>query len=316
MSERAHDWEGVLAEAHAAARPHLEEGRVAQYIPELGHADPRWLGLAVHTTAGNRASVGDASRPFTLQSVSKVFGLAAVLAHEGDRIFERVSREPSGDAFHSIVRLEEERGRPRNPYINAGAICVASRLPGTTAEAKVSALQDFLAEAGGERLELDEAVYRSECRTGSRNRALAHYMEHWGVIEGADVAVDAYFRQCSLRIDARRLARLSLFLAHGGADPESGRRIVSEAHSRTLVALMTTCGLYDGVGGFAVDVGLPAKSGVSGAILAVVPGEAAIATFAPALDDNGNSVGSLHALRCLAERTGTSLFRGHQGDLA
>ena len=216
--------------------------------------------------------------------------------------------KPSGDAFHSIVRLEEERGRPRNPYINAGAICVTSRLPGETAEAKLEAFRDFLELAGGERFPLDEAVYRSECRTGSRNRALAHYMEHWGVLDGADTAVDAYFRQCSLLVDARRLARVALFLANGGVDPLSGRRVVSAAHNRTLVALMTTCGLYDGVGAFAIDVGLPAKSGVSGGILALVPGEGALAAYGPALDEKGNSVGGRHALRVFAEQSRASLF--------
>lgn len=300
--------EELLAEAFDSALPRLAEGRVATYIPELSKADPGWLGLALHGTDGGSAAVGDADRPFTLQSVSKVFGLAALLEYEGQQVFEKVSREPSGDSFHSIVRLEEERGRPRNPYINAGAICVTSRLPGATAEAKIAGLREFLFEASGERYEVDEAVYRSECRTGNRNRALAHYMQHWGVLEGAEVAVDAYFRQCSLRVDARGLARLGLFLANRGVDPVSGRRVVSEAHNRILLALMMTCGLYDDVGSFAVQVGLPAKSGVSGAILAIVPREMTLVAYGPGLDGKGNSIGGKAALARFASETRSSLF--------
>jgi glutaminase len=281
---------------------------VAKYIPELGNADAAWLGLALRTCRDEAFSIGDADRRFTLQSISKVFGLAALLEYEGTAVFDRVSAEPSGDSFHSIVRLEEEAGHPRNPYINAGALCVTSRLPGRTAAEKVNVIRELLHTAGAEDLEINEAVYESERRTGSRNRALAHYMEHWGVLDGAEEAVDAYFRQCSLLVDARRLARIGLFLANRGVDPVSGRRVVSEDHSRILVALMTTCGLYDAVGDFAIRVGLPAKSGVSGGILAVVPGEMALAAYGPGLDRKGNSVGGKLALEYFSRETGASLF--------
>lgn len=299
----------VLERARELALEEVPKGRVATYIPELGKADPGWFGLSVHTLDGCTVSVGDAQRPFSLQSVSKVFALAAALQHVGDEVFEGMSVEPSGDAFHSIVRLEEELGRPRNPFVNAGAIYVSSRLPGDSAEERYESLRRFLAELdGGPPLELDHDVWLSECRTGHRNRALAHFMQHWGVLKNADRCIDTYFRQCSLSVTVERLARLGLFLANRGRDPLSGRQVVTPDQSKLLLALMTTCGLYDEVGRFAIDVGLPGKSGVSGGILAVAPGRMALASYGPALDARGNSIGGKRALAYLSDELELSIF--------
>ena len=302
--------QSIVDAACARGRDKALTGQVATYIPELAQAAPGWFGIAVHTLDGQTFTAGDVDRPFTLQSVSKVFALARAEAAGVDP-YRQVQVEPSGDAFHSIVRLEEERGRPRNPLINAGAIVVSSLLPGASPADRVQRLGAWLGDcAGGEPLTVDDAVYRSECRTGDRNRALAHYMAHHRVLTDPDDAVETYFRQCSLATTARQLARLSRFLAHRGVDPERGEAVVSPDTARRVLALMTTCGLYDEAGRFALDVGLPAKSGVSGCILAIVPGRMAIVTYGPALGPGGNSVAGVAALRHLSEGLDLSLFTG------
>jgi glutaminase len=302
--------EAAVSRAYAAGRDAMGAGAVATYIPELARASADWFGIAVHALDAPEAIVaGDADRAFSLQSVSKVFALAYVLGRDGDAVFDRIGVEPSGDAFHSIVRLEEEHGQPRNPLINAGAIAVSERLPGDSAEARIDHLQVFLRRVHPDgAFPVDEAVFVSELRTGFRNRALANYMRHYGVIGDAALASETYFRQCAVTVTARSLARLGLFLANGGRDPVSGSEVLPARHTRTLLALMTTCGLYDEVGRFAVRVGLPAKSGVSGGLLAIAPGRLAIATYGPALGAKGNSVAGVAALECLAGELGLSIF--------
>jgi len=299
----------LLPEAQTLGQAEIPKGTVARYIPELAKADPAHLAIVVRTVDGERYEIGDTEVAFTFQSVSKVFALALLLRERGLDIFDSLSCEPSGDAFHSIVRLEEEQGRPRNPYINAGAILVSGALPGDDPTAKINRLQSFLADiCDAEPFPLDEAVFRSESATGFRNRALANYMQHFGRIADAKAAAETYFRQCSLSLTARQLARLGLFLASSGVDPISGQQVISPECNRTAVALMATCGLYDEVGQFAISVGLPAKSGVSGAILAVVPGRMTIATYSPALGPKGNSVAGLKVLQFLSDELGLSLF--------
>ena len=211
----------VLERALEAGRAEAPYGQCADYIPELSRVDSTLVGIAVHTVAGLSLHVGAADTSFTLQSVSKVFALAQVLSSGAGDLFKLVSLEPSGDAFHSIVRLEEETGRPRNPLINAGAIVVSERLPGSDADGKAASLRDFLEGLCGQTPGFDERVYLSESATGSRNRALAYYMHHHGVVDSPDVAVDTYFRQCSTTATARTLATMGLFLANEGLDPRS-----------------------------------------------------------------------------------------------
>ncbi len=302
-------FETAMQEALEIGRAAAKTGRVASDIPELAKVDPNLLAIALYPVDGQALAVGDADVPFTMQSVSRVFFLAHAIREQGPAILERMSCEPSGDSFHSIVRLEEEYGRPRNPYINAGAIMVAGLLPGSGADEKVRGFRAFMSEiCDGASFPVDEAVYQSESATGFRNRALANYMRHHGIVADADVAVETYFRLCAVVCTAKRLGRAGLFLANRGVDPIAGKRVLDTADNRSLVALMATCGMYDEVGRFAIDVGLPGKSSVSGSVLSVVPGRLSIAVFAPALGPKGNSVGGPAAMRHLSTRLDLSLF--------
>jgi glutaminase len=301
----------AIAEALEAGRAAARGGQPARYIPELAKADPDHVAIALQTLDGATWALGDGEERFTLQSVSKIFSLACLLHHGDDGLWERVQMEPSGDAFHSIVRLEEERGRPRNPLINAGAIVVSGRLPGQDPPSRMATLRAYLQRATGDTgagFPMDEAVYRSECRTGFRNRALADYMKHFGVLEDPDDAADSYFRQCSMTTTVAELARAALFLANAGEDPLTGARLLEPRENRMIVALMTTCGLYDEVGRFAVRVGIPAKSGVSGAVVGVVPGSMAIVGYGPALGPMGNSLAGMKMMEVLVDRLGLSVF--------
>ncbi|WP_417520158.1 glutaminase A [Minwuia sp.] len=304
--------QAALDEAWRIGRDRCGDGRVADYIPELARVDPSLFGIAIHTVDGQCFSAGDADYRFTLQSASKVFSLSAVVADSGETVFEHMSVEPSGDAFFSIVKLEEEKGQPRNPYINAGAILTSSHLPGETADQKIRHFRTFLASASGmdrDAFPVSEAVYRSEADTGHRNRALAEIMRHHKVIPDVEVAVETYFRQCAVTCTAESLARTSLYLANGGKDPLTGKRLITPATNHGVVALMATSGMYDEVGSHAIEVGLPSKSSVSGAVLAVAPGRLTIAGFGPALGPMGNSIGAMKALGALAERLELSVYR-------
>jgi glutaminase len=299
----------LLQQAHALGRAETGGGAVADYIPELLKADPSLFGIAIATVDGDTYHAGDADVPFTLQSVSKVFSLALLLRKRGDGAFDDMSCEPSGDAFHSIVRLEEEHGRPRNPYINAGAIKVTGSLPGAEPKAKIDGLREFLQGSCPDwDFAVDEAVCLSESRTGYRNRALAHFMAHHGQLQDPRTAVEAYFRQCGIQVTAQALARVGLFLANRGRSVRGEREIIPLEANRTVVAMMALCGLYDEVGHFAMTTGIPAKSGVSGGILAIAPGRMSIAAYGPALGPKGNSVAGLRALLYLAQELDLSIY--------
>lgn len=305
------DLADVVAQVHAAIGPHLGEGRVADYIPALARVDAHQFGLSVMTCEGERADAGDFNTPFSIQSISKVFTLTLVLDRIGAALWQRVGREPSGSPFNSIVQLEQERGVPRNPLINAGALVTTDALlAGRPAEAAIAELLAFLrdhaADAG---IDVDEDVARSEADTGFRNASLAHFIRAFGNLNSpvADV-LTAYFRQCSIRMSCRQLARAGLYLAAGGIDPWTGDRVASMSTVRRINAVMMTCGHYDASGDVAFRIGLPGKSGVGGGILAIAPRRAAIAVWSPGLNASGNSlVGSL-ALERLAALTGWSVF--------
>jgi len=301
----------TIEAVHAALAPRLGEGRVAEYIPELAAIDPKKLGIAIATLDGCQVWTGDAQEPFSIQSISKVFMLTLALGKVGDDLWKRVGREPSGSPFNSIVQLEAERGIPRNPFINAGAIVVTDivlgrRLP---AEAIGQILRFARDLAHDEDVVIDAAVARSENETGFRNKALANYMRAFGNLDNAvDMALGVYFHQCAIAMSCRQLARAGLFLAGAGCDPIAGHRVVSRERAKRVNAVMLTCGHYDGSGDFAYRVGLPGKSGVGGGILAVVPGVASIAVWSPALNMQGNSLLGALALEMIAARTGWSVF--------
>jgi glutaminase len=292
-----------------AQRP--DRGEVASYIPELARADAKSFGLVVIDADGNVAAGGDSDAAFSIQSISKVFTLTLALGKFGDRLWRRVGREPSGSAFNSIVQLEYERGIPRNPFINAGAIAVTDLISSGHQPREVLGeilrFMQFLSDDPS--IAIDEAVAASEERTGFRNRALANYMKSFGVLDNAvDFTLGVYFHHCAIAMSCRQLAMAGRFLAHLGRNPATGLTVVPPERARRINALMLTCGHYDGSGEFAYRVGLPGKSGVGGGILAIAPGRASIAVWSPGLDPNGNSHLGRVALESLTKRMGWSIF--------
>ena len=301
----------LLAEVLAAAAPHRASGRVADYIPALAAVDPDKLGIAVADAQGRVHGAGDCDEPFSIQSISKVFTLALALDRVGAGLWERVGREPSGSAFNSIVQLETERGKPRNPLINPGAMVVTDQLIGDrSADVAIADLLALLrAQARDESICVDERVARSEAETGSRNRSLAWFMKSCGILANdVETVLGAYFRQCAVAMSCRQLARAGLFLAFDGRDPVSGGQVTVWHRARRINSVMMLCGHYDNSGEFAFRVGLPGKSGVGGGILAIAPGQGAIAVWSPALNAAGTSAAGAAALEALVERTGWSVF--------
>jgi glutaminase len=305
------DLGAIVASIAAEMAAERDRGRVADYIPALARVSPSQFGIAVVTADGAVHAAGDAETPFSIQSVSKVFALTLALDRIGEALWDRVGREPSGSAFNSIVQLESERGIPRNPFINAGAIAVSDALlAGHDARETIGDLLRFvrfLAEDDG--VAIDSEVAHSEAGTGFRNFALANYMKAFGNLDNAvEDACKVYFHQCALTMSCCQLARAGRYLMLHGVHPGTGGPVISAERARRISALMLTCGHYDGSGEFAFRVGIPGKSGVGGGILAIVPGKASIAVWSPGLNERGNSkLGSL-ALERLAERTGWSVF--------
>ncbi|HEX4731843.1 MAG TPA: glutaminase A, partial [Solirubrobacterales bacterium] len=273
-------------------------GAVADYIPPLALADPGSFGIAIATTEGHHYEVGDSRRPFTIQSISKPFTYGLALHDRGfDAVDAKVGVEPSGEAFNSIS-LAPDSGRPLNPMINAGAITSASLVAGDSAGERERRVLDFYGRFAGRALEVDRDVYESERETGHRNRAIGHMLRSVGILEGdPEESLDLYFRQCSVSVDCRDLSMMAATLANGGVDPISGERVLGREYVDRVLSVMTTCGMYDSAGEWVVDVGMPAKSGVGGGVLAVLPGQLGIAVFSPPLDPHGNSVRGVEVCR-------------------
>ena len=292
-----------------AQRP--DRGTVASYIPELARVDAKSFGLCVIDNDGQVVVAGDAETSFSIQSISKVFTLTLALGRVGDRLWKRVGREPSGSAFNSIVQLEFERGIPRNPFINAGAIAVTDViLSGNQPREVLGEILRFMQFVCDDpAIAIDESVAASEQRTGFRNIALANYMKSFDVLDNpVDFTLGVYFHHCAIAMSCRQLAMAGRFLAHLGRNPSTGLMVVNPESARRINALMLTCGHYDGSGEFAYRVGLPGKSGVGGGILAIAPGKASIAVWSPGLDANGNSHLGRVALEALTKRMGWSIF--------
>ncbi|WP_082476025.1 glutaminase [Methylobacterium sp. Leaf99] len=305
------DLHAVVREIAEEMRARPDRGEVATYIPELARVDAGAFGLVVIDADGVVAAGGDADVAFSIQSISKVFTLTLALGMVGDRLWRRVGREPSGSPFNSIVQLERERGIPRNPFINAGAIAVTDViLSGHQPReglGEILRFMQFLAEDPS--ITIDEAVAASELRTGFRNVALANYMKSFGVLDNpVDFTLGVYFHHCAISMTCRQLARAGRYLVHSGRMPSTGHSVISAERARRINAVMLTCGHYDGSGEFAYRVGLPGKSGVGGGILAVAPGRASIAVWSPGLDASGNSHLGRIALETLTRRLGWSIF--------
>jgi glutaminase len=298
----------------------LRDGDVATYIPELAKADPDWFGICVATADGRAYEVGDTRQPFTIQSISKPFVYGLALEDRGrEAVLAKIGVEPTGDAFNSIS-LEPGTGRPLNPMINAGAIAAASLVAGRSNEDRFYRVLSTFSVYAGRPLSVDRAVYESERDTGHRNRAIAHMLRNFDIItEQPDGPLDVYFQQCSISVDCHALGVMGATLANGGVNPLTGERAVRSECVADMLSVMTTCGMYDYAGEWVYWVGMPAKSGVGGGILAVLPGQLGIAVFSPPLDKRGNSVRgvavckelsrdlNLHALR--APRASRSAIR-------
>ncbi len=300
---------GVLERLHAKFRGE-ETGAPASYIPELAKANPAHFGISVVTADGAVYSVGDANVPFTLQSISKplVYGLA--LDDNGAAFVDaKVGVEPSGEAFNAIS-LEPGSGRPRNPMINAGAIAMSSLVLGESASEKAARTLSMLSRYAGRDLDVDEAVFRSEQETGHRNRAIGHLLRNAGIIEGdVDAVCDRYFRQCAVNVTCEDLAMMAATLANQGINPRTGERAVGSENVERILSVMSSCGMYDFAGAWVYRVGMPAKSGVGGGIIAVLPGQFGIGVFSPALDAVGNSVRGVAVCEALSQEFSLHLHR-------
>lgn len=287
----------------------VRDGEVASYIPELTKADPDGFGISLVTMDGVAYSVGDADQPFTIQSISKPFVYATALADRGvEFVAGKVGVEASGDAFNSIS-LDPQTGAPLNPMINAGAIATTSLVRGETPEAQWRRIETSLATFMGRDIGVDEAVCRSESETGFRNRAIAWMLKNFGIIDGDPMAaLENYFRQCSVLVSCRDLAYMAATLANGGVHPLTGQRALPAEHVERVLSVMATCGMYDYAGSWLYEVGMPAKSGVAGGIIAVLPGRFGISIFSPRLDEKGNSVRGIEVCKQLSRDFGLHVF--------
>lgn len=300
--------EEAARKAVAYGKKFVKQGKAADYIPELKKADPEEIGLCIAPIGGKRVLLGDAEKRFTIQSISKVVTLVLALETFGTgEVFSHVMMEPTGDAFNSIIKLDTVSNRPYNPMINAGAIEVVSLLaPKFRFEEMLSYTRKLCSDDG---IRLDEDVYQSEFGSGSRNRAIGYLLESKGVLSGnVSEIMDLYFKMCSLSVNAVSLANMAGVLAHGGVDPDSGKRQMQPYTARVVKTLMLTCGMYDGSGEFAVRVGIPAKSGVGGGIMACAEDRLGIGTYGPALDKKGNSIGGVRMLEVLSDLLGLHIF--------
>lgn len=304
-----HDYLGILQEIKDEVQPLLGQGKVADYIPALASVDPLKYGIALVTLDGQEYAIGDASEKFSIQSVSKVFTLTLAFSMIGETLWERVGLEPSGNPFNSLVQLEYEQGKPRNPFINAGALVVTDVLISRLDNPKAQILEFVRKLSCIDDIYYDYDIARSERESGYTNAALVNFLKsHKNINNHVESVLDIYFHQCAIRMSCRELARSFLFLANHGVIPSTGERILSISQAKRLNAIMLTCGFYDQAGEFAFRVGMPGKSGVGGGIVAVIPGELAIAVWSPELNQQGNSLAGIKTLELFTTKTGRSIF--------
>jgi len=286
------------------------EGKNADYIPELGKVDSKLYGVVGVTTDGKIFTAGDVDHPFSIQSISKVFTLALAMEDLGPKVvFEKVGSEPTGRPFNSLAAVVDLPTHTGNPFVNAGAISTTSLITGANKTDKFNQILDFYSRAAGEKLTVLEDVYKSEASSNEGNQAIAYTLRKYNRIYSDPLeAVDIYTRQCSVGVTAKQLAWMGATLANGGKNPHTGQQVIKKENVPEILATMTMAGLYDGSGGWAWHVGLPAKSGVGGAIVAIVPGKGAIVGFAPPLDPAGNIVKAQLAIGYIAEQLGLNLY--------
>jgi glutaminase len=300
--------QALVDELHARyAR--VNDGEVATYIPELSKANPDEFGVSLVTASGRIFESGDCERLFTIQSISKPFVFGFALEECGhERVFERVDVEPSGDAFNAI-ELQGGTNRPHNPMVNAGAITVTALLHARHGRSAFAHLLERFSALAGRRLEMDQCVYESERATGHCNRAIAHLLLNFGMVhEEVEAALDLYFRQCSILVTSRDLAMMAATLSNMGCHPITGKTALDMSCVKDVMSVMFTCGMYDYSGQWAYRIGIPAKSGVAGGVVAVVNRQLGIGTYSPRLDRFGNSVRGIEVCSELAKRLGLHIF--------
>ncbi|MHC0036357.1 glutaminase A [Pseudoneobacillus sp. C159] len=294
------------------AKSVTKDGKVANYIPALGKANRDDLAIAIYCPEGACASAGDIEKRFTLQSISKVLTLALVLMDQGvEYVFERVGMEPTGDPFNSIAKLETMApSKPLNPMINAGALVVTHMLKGSSVEERIQRLLAFTQTlAGNSGVGCNQEIAISEFETSFLNRSLCYFLKQHRIInEDVEQLMDLYTRQCAIEMNCLDLARIGLVFAKDGEDPLNGKSIIPPEVARICKTFMVTCGMYNASGEFAIKVGVPAKSGVSGGIMGAVPGQYGIGVFGPSLDDKGNSIAGIKLLHTLSQKYNLSMF--------
>jgi glutaminase len=303
------DYEKIITEIASEVRPLYGQGKVADYIPELGKVSPEQFGLCLQMNDGASYEFGDSRTRFSIQSISKVFTLSRAFSLLGENLWQRVGVEPSGNAFNSLMQLEYEKGIPRNPLINAGALVVTDMLVSEFDDPKAEILRYLRQLAGTEDIHFNKSVAESERKTGFRNFALAYFLKSFGNLHNeVDLVLDVYFHQCSIEMNCAELARAMQIFSQHGLEPTSRERLLSASQTKRLNAVMQTCGFYDEAGEFTYTVGLPGKSGVGGGIAALLPGQYSIAVWSPELNSKGNSVLGTRALELFTTKTGRSVF--------
>jgi glutaminase len=303
------NYQKIFREIEAEIKEIEDLGEVAAYIPELREVDSRKLGAHLTTVENDHFCFGDSNEKFSIQSISKVFSLALALKIEGDKVWDRVGVEPSGSAFNSLVQLEYEKGIPRNPLINAGAIVICDILVDCFKNPKSELLEFIRAITGIRNICFNPKMAESEMRVGYRNVALINLMKEFGNIHNdIDAVLDVYFNLCSIEMTCKELAQTFLFLASGGVSPSVDERVVSPRQAKRINSIMQMCGFYDEAGEFAYATGLPGKSGVGGGIVAVHPGKFSIAVWSPKLNVNGNSYKGMKVLEWVTTKTQLSIF--------
>ena len=285
-------------------------GKNADYIPYLAHVDSKLFGIAIVTTDNQELTMGDIKYAFSIQSISKVFSQALAMEELGpDAVFQKIGNEPTGRAFNSVFAVADMPSHTGNPYVNAGAISTVSLISGKTADEKWNKILDFYSRVAGEKLTLIDEVYKSEAATNTSNKALSMLLAKYDRIYADPFeSVDVYTKQCSVGVNVAQLARMGATLANNGKNPKTGEQVIKPENVPHILSTMIMAGLYDGSGGWAWRVGLPAKSGVGGGIVAVVPGKGAIAVFAPPLDEAGNSVKAQKVIEYVANKLDFNLF--------
>ena len=287
----------------------LGKGKVADYIPPLAKVSPDKYAISVCTVDGKKYNIGDFNEKFSIQSISKVFTLAMLAPMVGKELWESVGKEPSGSPFNSLVQLEYEKGIPRNPFINAGALVITDRLLERVPDLNEKLLEYVRELAGSQDIGYNREVAASEYVTGERNQALAHLMKSFGNFKGkVSQVISSYCHHCSIEMSTAQLAQAFLFLANGGVNPLNGSRVVGTRDAKRINAIMLTCGFYDESGDFAYRVGMPGKSGVGGGIVAVIPGKLSIAVWSPELNKYGNSYRGIATLADFTTELGISVF--------